>query len=161
MHEKRQATNDEVIEAVLDASRAIVGLAVRSLTSVSEDVTLTQFRALVVLASRGPQTLAALAEELGVKPSTASRLCERLVRDGRITRTTPERDRRSVSLALTTSGRALLDEVSAQRRHEIAHVLASVPQDAQRLMVIGLHQFARAAGELPEQEWSAGWDLER
>jgi DNA-binding MarR family transcriptional regulator len=162
MHESSgvpEVQRDEVVEAVLAASRAIVALAVRSLSAVSEDVTLTQYRALVVLASRGPQTVAALAEELQVQASTASRLCDRLVRDRLITRSEDEHDRRRVQLVLTTAGRKLLDDVSTGRRAEIAKVLELVPQDVQESLVAGLHQFAQAAGEVPEQDWSAGWQI--
>ena len=51
------------VEAVLAASRVLVGVAVRSLAPVENTVTLTQFRALVIMASRGPMHLAALANE--------------------------------------------------------------------------------------------------
>ena len=43
---------------------------------------MTQYRTLVVLASRGPQSAAALAEAVDVTPPTATRMCDRLVRKG-------------------------------------------------------------------------------
>ena len=43
-------------------SRVLVAIAARSLADAGEEVTLTQYRSLVVLASRGPQGVAALAE---------------------------------------------------------------------------------------------------
>jgi hypothetical protein len=54
-----------VVDAVLSASRVLVAVAARSLSDVGEEVTLTQYRTLVVLASRGPQNLAGLAEAVG------------------------------------------------------------------------------------------------
>ena len=45
----------------------------------NEEVTLTQFRTLVVLSTRGPQTVTALAESLDVHTSTMTRMCTRLV----------------------------------------------------------------------------------
>ena len=154
-----ETDQERVVDAVLAGSRAIVALSVRSLAAVSEIVTLTQYRTLVVLASRGPQTVAALAEEVGVTAPTASRMCDRLVRDGLISRTEDLVDRRRVSLGLTSKGRRLLDDVTERRRQEIQRVLESVSPDAQRSLVAGLHQFAAAAGEIPEQDWSAGWQL--
>ena len=71
---------DDVVDAVLGASRALVAVAARSLANVGEDVTLAQYRVLVVLASRGPQRLADLATALAVDRSTATRMCDRLVR---------------------------------------------------------------------------------
>jgi DNA-binding MarR family transcriptional regulator len=144
---------------VLTASRVLVAVAARSLSEVAEEVTLRQYRSLVVLASRGPQSVAALAEELTVTPSTASRLCERLVRKGLARRREDRRDRRSVRVALTGQGRALVDAVTRRRRAEIARLLEAVPADARRSLVEALQLLAAAAGEVPEQEWSTGWDL--
>jgi hypothetical protein len=67
---------DALVDAVLGASRALVAVAARSLATVAEDVTLAQYRALIELASRGPQRLADLATALGVEPSTATRMCD-------------------------------------------------------------------------------------
>jgi DNA-binding MarR family transcriptional regulator len=55
---------DELVDAVLGASRALVGVAARSLATVAEDVTLAQYRVLIELASRGPQRVADLADAL-------------------------------------------------------------------------------------------------
>ena len=71
---------DEVVDAVLGASRALVAVAARSLATVADDVTLAQYRVLIELASRGPQRLADLATALSVDRSTATRMCDRLVR---------------------------------------------------------------------------------
>src|SRR5262249_14615293 len=69
-----------VIDALLAASRAMVAIASRSLADTDPDVTLPQSRALVLMASRGPQRIADVADDLGVAPSTATRMCDRLVR---------------------------------------------------------------------------------
>ena len=53
---------------------------------VEDTVTLTQFRALVIIASRGPLHLAALADAMGVHPSNATRACDRLVAAGLLDR---------------------------------------------------------------------------
>jgi DNA-binding MarR family transcriptional regulator len=163
MHESRsseaEGADPGVVDAVLTASRVLVAVAARSLSEAAEEVTLTQYRSLVVLASRGPQSVAALAEELAVTPSTASRLCERLVRKGLVARREDPHDRRAVRVALTAEGRALVDAVTERRRAEIARLLDAVPADARRSLVDALQLLAAAAGEVPEQEWSTGWDL--
>lgn len=137
----------------------LVAVAARSLADLDEEVTLSQYRMLVVLASRGPQGVASLADALAVTPPTASRLCERLVRKGLVRRRTDRNDRRQVRVALTEPGRSLVDVVTQRRRTEIASLLRSVPEDARRPMVAGLQFLAEAAGEVPEQDWSTGWDL--
>src|ERR1700761_9678456 len=85
---------DEVVDAVLTGSRAMVAVAARALSAVAEDITIAQYRTLVVLASRGSQKLADLAEQLGVTPPTAGRMCERLVRRGPVARARGPADRR-------------------------------------------------------------------
>jgi DNA-binding MarR family transcriptional regulator len=150
---------DKMVDAVLSASRVLVAVAARSLADLDEEVTLTQYRSLVVLASRGTQAMAALADALGISPPTASRLCDRLVRKGLVRRRTDRNDRRQVRVGLTDAGRRLVDVVSERRRNEIAALLRSVPDDARRSVVAGLQLLADAAGEVPEQDWSAGWDL--
>ncbi len=150
-----------MVDAVLGASRVLVAIAARSLADLDEadDVTLTQYRSLVVLASRGPQGMASLADALGVTPPTASRLCDRLVRKGLVRRRADRSDRRQVRVALTDSGRSLVDVVTERRRHQIAALLQSVPEEARRSVVAGLQLLAEAAGEVPEQDWATGWDL--
>ncbi|MST35277.1 MarR family transcriptional regulator, partial [Acidimicrobiaceae bacterium USS-CC1] len=71
---------DTIVDTVLEASRALLAVAARCLNDVAGDVTLIQYRSLVRLCSHGPQSLATLAEAVGVSRSTESRLCERLVR---------------------------------------------------------------------------------
>lgn len=153
------AEPEAMVDAVLSASRVLVAVAARSLADLAEEVTLTQYRSLVVLASRGPQGIAALADALSVTPPTASRLCERLVRKGLVHRRTDRHDRRQVRVALTSSGRQLVDVVTARRREEIARLLGAVPPGARRSIATGLQRLAEAAGEVPEQDWSTGWDL--
>ena len=43
---RSRPTTDEVVDAVLGASRALVAVAARSLATVAEDVTLAQYRVL-------------------------------------------------------------------------------------------------------------------
>jgi DNA-binding MarR family transcriptional regulator len=148
------------VDAVLGASRALVAVAARSLAGVAEDVTLPQYRFLVVLASRGPQRLADLATALGVDRSTATRMCDRLVRKRLVTRRRTREDRRAVRVSLTATGAELVAEVSRRRRGEIATIVARMPASHRDRVVRALRAFADAAGEVPEQDWSLGWDLD-
>ena len=161
MQEKSAASEpgDAVVDAVLSASRALVAVAARSLGDVAEEVTLTQYRTLVVLASRGAQNLAGLAEAVGVAPSTATRMCDRLVRKNLIRRTEEQADRRQLRVVLTQQGRALIDAVSEARRREIRSILGAITPSEQAVLVHALGRFAAAAGEVPEQAWASGWDL--
>jgi DNA-binding MarR family transcriptional regulator len=150
---------DSIVDAVLTASRVLVAIAARSLGDLADEVTMTQYRTLVVLASRGPQSLAALAEAAGVTSPTATRMCDRLVRKGLISRRHDRGDRRLVRLSLAEKGRDLVAAVTERRRAEIARLLEAVPTEQQAGLVDSLQRLAAAAGEVPEQDWSTGWDL--
>jgi DNA-binding MarR family transcriptional regulator len=103
------------VGAVLTASRSLVAVATRSLGAAAEETTIAQYRALVVLASRGPQRMVDLAAALDVAPSTAGRMCDRLVRKGLIRRHRARADRRAVLVSLTAAGRQVVDQGKGQR----------------------------------------------
>ncbi|MFZ1063523.1 MAG: MarR family transcriptional regulator [Acidimicrobiales bacterium] len=150
---------EPVVDAVLSASRVLVAVASRSLSDIAEDVTITQYRTLVVLASRGPQNLVGLADLVGVTPASATRMCDRLVAKGLIARASDLGDRRQVRLTLTKNGSRLVRTVTDRRRSEIAAILGSLDAKDQVVLVKALSQFASAAGEVADHEWFDGWAL--
>jgi DNA-binding MarR family transcriptional regulator len=150
--------NQPVVDAVLGASRALVAIAARSLAAAGDEVTLPQYRALVVLASRGPQRVVDLAGFLDVTASTATRMCDRLVRKGLIRRQRLSSDRRSVRVSISTTGRDLVAAVTQRRRREVQATVERMPPADRDRLVTTLRLFAEAAGEVPEQDWSLGWD---
>ncbi len=159
MNKRAYESSDSVIDAVLSASRVLVAVAARSLSDIAEEVTLTQYRTLVVLASRGPQNVAGLAEAVGVTPATATRMCDRLVKKKLIVRRAERGDRRQVRLVLSKSGLELVTAVTYRRRREIEKIIGAVPPGEREVLIQALGRFAAAAGEVPEQDWSTGWDL--
>ncbi len=159
MNVRTDHSSDAVIDAVLSASRVLVAVAARSLADIADEVTLSQYRTLVVLAARGPQNLAGLAEAVGVTSATATRMCDRLAKKQLIVRRTERNDRRQVRLALSAKGAALVSTVTRRRRDEIERILRAVVPSDRAVLVEALNQFAIAAGEVPEQDWSTGWDL--
>jgi DNA-binding MarR family transcriptional regulator len=147
------------VDAVLTASRVLMAVAARSLAQHEAEVSLQQYRGLVVLASRGPQRPADLAEALGVEPSTATRLCDRLVGKRLISRRRGSGDRREVSLALSERGRDLVKRVTEERRRIIYDILAGLPPAERTAVVKGFAAFDRVGGEVPEEQWPRSWDL--
>lgn len=147
MNANRGEEADALVTALLTASRALVGVSARSLSDVEDAVTLTQFRALVLLRSRGRTRQKALADRLGVNASSALRLVDRLVASGMVTRADVEGDRRAVDLELTDRGRHLVDTVTARRRAAIAEVVDAMPAGRRRGLVAALSAFAEAADE--------------
>ena len=150
------ASDAEVVDALLTATRALVGLAARSLADA--DVTLGQYRTLVVLASRGPQRVIDISNELGVSSSTGTRMCDRLVAKGLARRYRTDQDRREVRLGLTAAGRRLIDEVTLRRRDELVNIVKGMPGNWRRPVSEALRHIADATGEVPDRAWPAWQD---
>ena len=150
--------DDATVDAVLTASRTLVDVATRSMGAAAEETTIAQYRALVVLASRGPQRMVDLARSLEVTPSTAGRMCDRLLRKGLIRRTRARADRREVQVSLTAAGRAVVDEATARRRALLAGILSRLSAREQAAVATAFRTFGSAAGEVPDSEWPASPD---
>lgn len=138
-------------------SRAMVALTVRSLNELGTDVTLTQYRTLIVLASQGPQRTADLAAELGVRPSTATRMCDRLITRGLVRREPDAIDRRVVWVALTVEGKDLVGHAMTRRRQVLSELVALTGIDDPDTFAATVNRIAAAAGELPDQLWWQQW----
>ncbi len=143
------------VDAVLTASRTLIAVATRSLGAAAEETTIAQYRALVVLASRGPQRMVDLADALAVAPSTAGRMCDRLVRKGLVRRHRARDDRRAVLVSISPAGRQVVDQATARRRALIEDILRQLPAGRQHAVAQALEEFAAAAGEIPDSQWPA------
>ncbi|MGN6161585.1 MAG: MarR family winged helix-turn-helix transcriptional regulator [Marmoricola sp.] len=148
----------EQVDAIMLAVQALVGIAAQSVVEVEDRVTLPQLRALVLVASRGPLNLNALAAAMGIHASNASRACDRLVAAGLLRRTESALDRRNLALELTDEGQAMIGELVEHRREAIARVLETVPESRRKALVNAMRTFGTAAGELPARSaWRLGW----
>jgi DNA-binding MarR family transcriptional regulator len=151
---------DQLVTALLTASRALVGVSARSLVGVEDTVTVTQFRTLVVLRAHGTSRLNRLSHRLQVNASTTLRTVERLREAGLVDRRENPDDRREVAIELTDRGRRLVDEVTARRRRAIEGIVRAMPIEQRAAMVDALLAFAQAADEPLAVEESAtllGW----
>lgn len=143
------------------AARVLVAVTAQSVAGVEDRVTLPQLRVLVMVASRGPLNLNAVARGLGVHPSNATRACDRLVAAGLLDRRDDPGDRRNVTLELTAQGRELVDEMTRHRRTAVEAVVARMPAEHRHGLVPVLLSFAEAAGEIPDSgAWTLGWTTE-
>jgi DNA-binding MarR family transcriptional regulator len=135
------------VDGTLAASRALVGVVARSLADVLEQVTLPQFRVLVVLAAEGPVRSGVLAERLGIHQSTFTRTADRLVAQGLIRREPNAESRREVIVDLTEAGQSLVLDVTKARYAEIERILSSASPKERETIRAGFEAFAAAAGE--------------
>ncbi|CDR01907.1 MarR family winged helix-turn-helix transcriptional regulator [Streptomyces iranensis] len=138
---------EAMVSALLTASRLLVAVSARSLAAVEESLTLPQFRMLVVLDGRGPLSLSGLAGELGVQPSTAMRMIDRLVAAGMVARGVSAEDRRTSVISLTKGGRRIVAEATDRRRQEIARIVEAMPPGRRRYLIDALQAFTEAGGE--------------
>jgi DNA-binding MarR family transcriptional regulator len=150
--------DEALVSAVLMASRALVAIAARSLAAAPAHVTVPQYRLLVLLASRGPQTPSAIATDLGAAPSSVTRLCDRLVAKGLIARRPSTGNRREVTLSISAAGRRVVDAVTRVRRGEIERVVRAVPTGRRASVIEALNDLGSAAGEVPDPLWRLGWE---
>ncbi|MGW0699226.1 MarR family winged helix-turn-helix transcriptional regulator [Streptomyces sp. NPDC002867] len=138
---------DAVTRAVLTASRLLVAVSARSLAAVEDRVTLPQFRLLVVLSTEGPAKLVVLAERLGVNPSTALRMMDRLIAAGLADRQVNPDNRRETVLRLTDDGRRIVEDVTGRRREEIAAIVSRLDPEQRAALVDALGAFTEAGAE--------------
>lgn len=150
-----------VVDAALAASKALVGVAARSLAVLDDDLTLVQFRALLLVVegrAAGPGDLATMVD---VHPSNAGRLVDRLVAKGFVERSVDDADRRHHALVPTDRGRDVVQRVLTHRRAVLAELLSTLSIDQARAVARGFALFAEAAGEdtsMPADEaWRLGW----
>ncbi|GAA4672443.1 MarR family winged helix-turn-helix transcriptional regulator [Gordonia humi] len=115
-----EATLDELV-AFETATRDLVGLALRSVDQV--EMSLPQFRLLLVLDELGPSSSVRCARALGVVGSSITRLADRLDASGHLVRGADPANRSIVVLTLTDAGRDVVRAVTDFRRRELRAAL--------------------------------------
>lgn len=138
---------DAITDALLSASRLLVAISAHSIAQVDETITIPQFRTLVILSRNGAMNLATLAGLLGVQPSTTGRMVDRLVSTGLIDRLPHPTSRRELVADLTPRGRAVVRQVTDQRRTAIARIVEALPAAERRGLISALTAFTVAGGE--------------
>lgn len=142
----------DATDAMMAVSRTMTAVVARTLTEVSEEITVPQLRVLVLLNSRGPMNLRTVANHLDVNPSNASRTCDQLVASGKVARVEDPSDRRTVTLSLTADGGAFVDQLMQSRRRMIDRVVARMSPTDQAVLAHALHSFTAAVAAAPTDE---------
>jgi DNA-binding MarR family transcriptional regulator len=107
------------------------------------------FGLLMILSERG-RTLTELAAFRGVSLPTMSASVTALVQRGWVKRAPPGKDRRTVLLDVTASGRAALDRVGRAAESHLSEVLAPLDAASRRRLVAGLGVLRRVFAAPPE-----------
>jgi DNA-binding MarR family transcriptional regulator len=132
------------------ALRGLLELSVGVLSDMEENVSPSHLRALQSLDHLGGAKVTALREALGVPPSTASRISDRLTAAGQITREVAPDNRRATWLDLTPAGRAVLSDLAEARAKALERVANAMTDDEREALLVGAEGFARAYDTLDD-----------
>lgn len=128
--------SEELFEAIELLMFGAIGLTSFALAeSSSVDLTLHQWRALVVVGRAGRIRVGEVALQIGTPLPATSRLLSRLERRGLLVSARDEQDRRATNVSLTPAGLKVRDAVLRRRRELIHAALAGrgrLPKDLTR-----------------------------
>lgn len=159
---RRPSSRDAEADALLAACRVLVAISAQSIAAVEDTVDLIEFRALVVVASRGSVSLSELAAAATLHLTRASRLCDRLVASGLINRADDPANRRQLTLTLTRSGQEVVGQVMQRRLAAVQQILDRISdymtKQRRAELTTLLQEFAAAGGEPSNLDlWAMGW----
>jgi DNA-binding MarR family transcriptional regulator len=149
---------DDYAAAVDDALQPLLELASRATAGALQRVSSSQLHALQVIQQHGAMNLTGLAEALEVIPSSATRLCDRLIAADLLTRTAGSPDRREVVLKLTPGGNRVVRQVRDARRDALSAAMAGLSERERRALLTGL---TGLAGQLPSEAADTAQAAER
>lgn len=129
-------------EAALAVLRAMVAIADSTVARNTEQLTLTQFRALRVVVDRTPVTMGKVARELALNPSSVTRACDRLVGLNLLEKAPNPLNRRETLLAPSAAGRQLVERVDLDRRRVLAAALRQFDGAARDAAIAAFERFA-------------------
>jgi DNA-binding MarR family transcriptional regulator len=115
--------DQDAVAALELMTRALVGLTLQSLRVLDGEVSVPQFRLLLVLSGLGRVPSSRLAAELGMTASSVTRLADRMEAAGLLARGTDPRSRSIVTLEVTAAGIDLVVRVVERRHMLLAAVL--------------------------------------
>lgn len=122
-----KADRDALIETIINGYGRAVGMFDPNRLEVWEELglTMSQLRVLFMLIAIPGAPAGLVAETLKVRPSTATGVVDRLVKQDLVTRHRDEDDRRRVRVYLTERGRAVTLDIEARRNRLIMRKLFS------------------------------------
>ena len=111
-------------------------------------VTLSQGYAINVLAQKGKITMSELSHDLGVSPSTMTRIVDVLVRDNIVKRDIESGDRRQVYVELTEQGFDLHRNLEQSSTEYLSLFLKALPAEKQDDVIKALILLNKAIGDI-------------
>src|SRR3981189_576962 len=109
------------------------------------NLSVPQLRLLHLLVYDGPQLPGAVAQTLGVAPSTVTGLCDRLLERGLVRREEDQTDRRCTRVVATEKGHDLVSEHLTSTREQLLQFVHRLSPDERRLVSDALAALVRAS----------------
>ena len=145
---KRGSVSRGEVHAFEVATRDLAGVALRSIDQLGDDLSLPQFRLLLVVYDNGPCSSIEVARAMGLAPSSVTRLADRLTESGHVLRRVDPANRTMVILDLSPSGQSLARKVIRRRRRELTALLEHLDPDVRAVCAQGLRDLhAQIGGE--------------
>ncbi len=141
------------------ASRAMVAIAAKSFASVENQVTLNQYRVLIILLSEGSAPPSVLSKRMGLKPYIITRLCDHLLQNRLIVRKSSELDRRKIELSVTPQGKKLVSKVINSRRKILKELAEFIPMDKRSSVSDAFRYFTEISSNVFEEKFLNLWVL--
>jgi len=114
-------------------------------------LTMAQLVTLHTLAHGGARSVGGIGGCLRLSPAATSHLVERLVRSRLVARTEDPDDRRARRVAITASGRRLVERVNAARTRELGAVFGRLTSEARRQLALALARVRDEIAALPQE----------
>lgn len=126
-----------------------IGITARAIDQTPEaaELTLVQWRVLVIASQTEGLRIGELAAHLGISIPSASRLVRRIEAQGLLTAVRAQDDRRATNIALTKAGREIVDAVVRRRRELIGLALSAEPEDLMAGAAVHVRQIADRLAE--------------
>jgi DNA-binding MarR family transcriptional regulator len=134
---------NDAVERLLRAGVGMTALAIGEVEGAT-DLTLSQWRALVIASDSDGIRVGELAARLGIAVPSASRLVRRVEDRGLVTATRDDGDRRATIVRQTPAGKRVMRAVMARRRELVASALSEAPR-------VASHRAARVVGAIAER----------
>lgn len=133
-----------VLMQALKIAEKNVQVAHRELNFVAADIATLRY-----LTDHPDCMLSDLADHLGVVPTTASSVIDRLMERGFVTRERPETNRRSVALRMTSEGQNAFALIDAEEKQTMKIMLDALPEEDRAQFV---NSMAHIAGKVSGRE---------
>jgi DNA-binding MarR family transcriptional regulator len=112
---------------------------------IDSGLTLAQLKSLFLITKKGSTNFKKLAEALGVTPASVTRIVDRLVEQGLVSRREDPKDRRMMVLRPTDKGQTIITNLRESGINRMTRILMLLSLEELDALSQGLSAFIRAA----------------